>query len=311
MKMHENNKKCNANEAKQKNAQKKSKLQQGGGAVSSQGVQEQNKSGTGPRGQAGAGSVQPWIGPRRTEPIGEYIWVVNPILPSFPKHFLSLLSHNRQKLSPSLCFLSTSPVEVRWRRCGGRRAIAAEPPRRSLKALFFCFFVFVLSLLLLPLYTFLTLKSPNANPKFLDLQKNETKERRCYLYVLFGRWRAIHLPFSSLLGSNVCVSGCESRVRDYAVGLCCTIRVGVMNALFVCTGIDLSRGSDVLNELWLCRIFAIFSSPLTVCRYSFYSEGLVFRVCWIQVTCAWNLGCRCEVAWIGDQDEGLFLEICS
>jgi len=60
------------------------------------------------------------------------------------------------------------------------------------------------------------------------------------------------------------------------------------------------------------QVFVLIFGPPRLCvQVLIYSAGLVFRVCLIQVTCAWNLGCRCEVAWIGDQDEGLFLEICS
>jgi len=47
--MHENNKKCDANEAKPKKRAKEIKITAGRGCSSNQGVQEQNKSGIGPR----------------------------------------------------------------------------------------------------------------------------------------------------------------------------------------------------------------------------------------------------------------------
>jgi len=72
---------------------------------------------------------------------------------------------------------------------------------------------------------------------------------------------------------------CVAFVWDYVVVLRCTIYFGVMNGLVVCTGVNLSRGSDVLNEFWLCKIvveFSNFSVLFYMCRYSFYSEGLGF-----------------------------------
>jgi len=85
----------------------------------------------------------------------------------------------------------------RWPVVAARWPVVVEPP---LKSSFFQFF-FAYSLLLLLLCTFLHPKFPNTKPKFLDLQKNETKERRCYLYV----------PFAS--GSNRRLSRAFLRLR--------------------------------------------------------------------------------------------------
>ena len=76
----------------------------------------------------------------------------------------------------------------------------AAPPRRSLKAPLFLIF-FALSLLLPLLKPFLTSKSPNTNPKLLDLQKNKNKRKRYHLYVLFGSvWnRSCFVPFAVCL----------------------------------------------------------------------------------------------------------------
>ena len=66
---------------------------------------------------------------------------------------------------------------ARWSTTLGGGAAAVNAP--------FCLLFLVHSLLLSSLYTFLTLKSPNANPKLLDLTKKKTKEKgttfMCYL----------------------------------------------------------------------------------------------------------------------------------
>jgi len=61
--------------------------------------------------------------------------------------------------------------------------------------------------------------------------------------------------------SSGAVAGVNRRLewRCYCCDLCCAIRVSVTDGLVVCTGVDLSRGSDVLNEFWFCRILLIMS----------------------------------------------------
>jgi len=97
--------------------------------------------------------------------------------------------------------------------------------------------------------------------------------------------------------------------RCYCCDLCCAIRVSVTDGLVVCTGVDLSRGSDALNEFWFCRILQFFPpSFFTVCRYPFYSARLGLRAL-LRMQKIWWLGeenstcCCCrwglEWDWIG------------
>ena len=60
--------------------------------------------------------------------------------------------------------------------------------------------------------------------------------------------------------SSGAVAGVNRRLewRCCCCDLCCAIRVSVTDGLVVCTGVDLSRGSDVLNEFWLCRTLQFF-----------------------------------------------------
>jgi len=83
----------------------------------------------------GTGSVQAWVGFRRTKPVqGEYIRAVSPFLFIFIFNFsLFFYSLNYALFSLLKFFLLLRRGERRRQgvRRGGRRVIAAAPPRRS------------------------------------------------------------------------------------------------------------------------------------------------------------------------------------
>ena len=117
MKMHENNKRNMMLTETERNEQKKFKLQQGG-CSSNQGVCRNKKVGLQKTcwawctGWVGSN----WVGPRRTDPIGEVYMGCKPIFLHFHPLFLSLLPLF-SVLSPHIS--SSSPMGVGWRR-GGR-----------------------------------------------------------------------------------------------------------------------------------------------------------------------------------------------
>ena len=140
--------------------------------------------------------------------MGCYIKAVREEIPHFPIVFLSLLflTNKSSLLSPIPPFLLrwVSGEEVVVQRRRRRWSAVVDGGAAAKKPFFYSFHAY--SLLLLFLKLFLTPKSLNTNPKFLDLQKNETKERKCYPYALFGRWHAIGLDGFTTVGFGLCGS---------------------------------------------------------------------------------------------------------
>jgi len=172
MKMHENNKRNMMLTETERNEQKKFKLQQGG-CSSNQGVCRNKKVGLQKTcwawctGWVGSN----WVGPRRTDPIGEVYMGCKPIFLHFHPLFLSLLPFF-SVLSPHIS--SSSPMGDGvagggWARrpttVGGGAAARATP--------FYIFFVFFRPIFLL--YPFLTPKIPTRICSGLDLQIRENE----------------------------------------------------------------------------------------------------------------------------------------
>jgi len=111
--------------------------------------------------------------------------------------------------------------------------------------------------------------------------------------VLFGRWRAIRLPYSSLLGSVVCVGGCVSGLDGFTTvgfGLRWFLALGVGFGLIVvgdeCGDWKLWKQGlyDVLLWLRLCCLVHVRWELLVFCLWNF--AGFVDCVC-----CGWEICC--------------------
>jgi len=130
--------------------------------------------------------------------------------------FLSLLFLSLFSLL-TLCLLRLeNGAAGGWSETAPTRRLAVIDGGALLKSkhLFFYFFVLFPSILLPKAVS--NLKIPKYKSYIPRSKKKEQNKReRYYLYVLFGRWRAIRLPYSSLLGSVVCVSGCVSGLDGF------------------------------------------------------------------------------------------------
>ena len=155
----------------ERNEQKKFKLQQGG-CSSNQGVCRNKKVGLQKTcwawctGWVGSN----WVGPRRTDPIGEVYMGCKPIFLHFHPLFLSLLPFF-SVLSPQIS--SSSPMGVGWRRGGRPPCQTAAAPPEFLTTPFFYFFL--VSNRLLSLYSILNPKIPKEKATTLDLKKRKTR----------------------------------------------------------------------------------------------------------------------------------------